>query len=113
ASAIEIKGAGMWYTTLYDERGRPADWGTPGFNLNGLAAHFSDFAMFGSGNNRGISGKPFVNCYGSGTVMKNIWIEHMTCGFWVGGSSGISDHLTIDGCRLRNLGADGINLCNG
>jgi hypothetical protein len=113
ASIIEIKGAGMWYTVLYDERGRAADWGTPGFNMNGLAAHFSDLAMFGSSNNRGVSGKPFVNCYGSGTIMKNIWIEHMTCGFWVGGSSGISDHLTIDGCRLRNLGADGINLCNG
>jgi hypothetical protein len=45
--------------------------------------------------------------------MKNIWVEHMTCGFWVGGGSGVSDKLTIDGCRLRNLGADGINLCNG
>ena len=113
ASVIEIQGAGMWYTILYDDRGRPADWGTPGFNMNGLAAHFSDLAIFGSSNNRGVSGKPFVNGYGSGTIMKNIWIEHMTCGFWVGGSSGITDHLTIDGCRIRNLGADGINLCNG
>ncbi len=113
AATIEIKGAGMWYTMLYDESGKQADWGTPGFNLNGKAAHFSDFAMFGSGNNRGGSGKPFVNSYGSGTIMKNIWVEHMTCGFWVGGGSGVSDHLTIDGCRLRDLGADGINLCNG
>ena len=112
-AGIEIRGAGMWYTVLYDDRGKPADWGTPGFNLNGTPARFSDFAMFGASNSRGGNGKPFVNGYGSGTVMKNIWVEHMTCGFWVGGGAGVTDRLTIDSCRLRNLGADGINLCNG
>jgi hypothetical protein len=113
AMLMEVRGAGMWYTVLYDERGKQADWGTPGFNLNGIGARFADFAMFGASNNRTISGKPFVNSYGTGSVMKNIWVEHMTCGFWVGGGSGITDRLTIDGCRLRNLGADGVNLCNG
>jgi hypothetical protein len=112
-AVMEVRGAGMWHTVLYDERGNQADWGTPGFNLNGIGAHFSDFAMFGAGNTRTGSGKPFVNSYGTGTVMKNIWVEHMTCGFWVGGGSGVTTRLTIDGCRLRNLGADGINLCNG
>jgi hypothetical protein len=110
---VEIRGAGMWHTVLYDERGKEADWGSPAFNFNGMKATFSDFAVFGGGCTRRGGGKPFVNCYGTDSVIRNIWVEHMTCGFWVGGGQGVTNRLTIDGCRLRNLGADGINLCNG
>lgn len=110
---FEITGAGMWHTVLYNDNGADADWGTPGFNLNGRSAKFSDLAIFGASRTRTGSGKPFFNGYGDGTAMTRIWIEHMTCGFWVGGSSGVTNNLTIDSCRLRNLGADGINLCNG
>ncbi len=113
ADGFEIRGAGMWHTVLYDDSGAEADWGRPGFNLNGKTVHFSDFAIFGSGRTRTGSGKPFFNSYGNGSTMSRIWIEHMTCGFWVGGGQGITNRLTIDSCRLRDLGADGINLCNG
>ena len=113
ADGFEIRGAGMWHTVLYDDSGAEADRGIPGFNLNGKSVKFSDFAVFGSGRNRNGSGKPFFNSYGDGTVMRRIWIEHMTCGFWVGGDRGVTKNLTIDSCRLRDLGADGINLCNG
>jgi len=110
---FEITGAGMWYTILYSDNNADMDWGNPAFNLNGQSVQFSDFAMFGATRTRTGNGKPFVNSYGDGTVISRIWIEHMTCGFWVGGSSGHTTHLLIDGCRIRNLGADGINLCNG
>lgn len=113
AAGFEIKGAGMWHTILFDDSGAEGDWGKPGFNLNGKAVKFSDFAIFGAGRTRTGSGKPFFNSYGDGTVMTRLWIEHMTCGFWVGGGSGVTNNLTIDSCRLRNLGADGVNLCNG
>ena len=113
AAGFEIRGAGMWYTELYDDSGAEGDWGKPGFNLNHKAVKFSDFAISGAGRTRTGSGKPFFNSYGDGSVMTRIWIEHMTCGFWVGGGSGVTNNLTIDNCRLRNLGADGINLCNG
>jgi len=113
ADGFEIRGAGMWYTTLFNDSADEMDWGRPGFNLNGKKVSFSDFAIFGGGRNRGGSGKPFFNSYGNGTVFTRIWVEHMTCGFWVGGGQGITKNLTIDSCRLRNLGADGINLCNG
>ena len=113
AAGFEIRGAGMWHTELYDDSGAEGDWGKPGFNLNNKSVKFSDFAIFGAGRTRTGGGKPFFNSYGDGTVMTRIWVEHMTCGFWVGGSSGITNNLTIDRCRLRNLGADGINLCNG
>jgi hypothetical protein len=113
AAGFEIRGAGMWHTVLYDDSGAEADWGKPGFNLNGKSVKFSDFAIFGGGRTRTGGGKPFFNSYGAGTVMTRLWIEHMSCGFWVGGGQGVTNHLTIDGCRLRNLGSDGINLCNG
>ena len=113
AAGFEVRGAGMWHTELYDDSGAESDWGKPGFNLNHKAVKFSDFAISGAGRTRTGSGKPFFNSYGDGTVMTRIWVEHMTCGFWVGGGSGVTNNLTIDSCRLRNLGADGINLCNG
>ncbi len=108
-----LQGAGMWHTQLVDERGRETDWGTPGFNLDGATARFADFSILGGGRTRKGGGKPFVNAYGTGSEMRNLWIERMTCGFWVGGKAGVTSRLTISGCRLRNLGADGINLCNG
>jgi len=113
AAGFEIRGAGMWHTELYDDSGAESDWGKPGFNLNNKPVKFSDLAISGAGRTRTGSGKPFFNSYGDGTVMTRLWIEHMTCGFWVGGGSGVTNNLTIDSCRLRNLGADGINLCNG
>ena len=110
---FEITGAGMWYTVLYSDNNADMDWGSPAFNINGQSVKFSDFAMFGATRTRTGNGKPFVNAYGDGTVISRIWIEHMTCGFWVGGSSGRTNNLLIDSCRIRDLGADGINLCNG
>lgn len=110
---FEITGAGMWYTVLYSDNNTDMDWGNPAFNINGQSVKFSDFAMFGATRTRTGNGKPFVNAYGDGTVISRIWIEHMTCGFWVGGSSGLTNNLLIDSCRIRDLGADGINLCNG
>lgn len=113
AGGFVVRGAGMWHTTLVDERGRESDWGSPAFNLDAQTALFADFAILGGGRTRKGSGKPFVNAYGAGSVMRNLWVERMTCGFWVGGCAGATTGLRIEGCRLRNLGADGVNLCNG
>jgi len=44
---------------------------------------------------------------------KNVWVEHMTCGFWVGGGAGVTDRLTIDGCRCGIWGPTASTLCNG
>lgn len=113
APGFEIRGAGMWYTQIYNDSDKEKGGGVPGFNLNGQAVKFSDFAIFGGGRTRNGGGSPFSNSYGDGTVMTRIWVEHTTCGFWVGGGAGVTNHLTIESCRLRDLGADGINLCNG
>ena len=44
----------------------------------------------------------------SDVTIQNIWMEHMKVGCWFYNSS----RLTIQGCRIRNTYADGINLCS-
>jgi hypothetical protein len=41
-----------------------------------------------------------------------MWVEHVQCGYWVGGT-GESTNLLVKDCRFRNTGADGVNMCNG
>ena len=129
-SDFEIAGAGMWYSKLcaINPTTDGDDWGKFGFNPMGKTAYWHDFSMWGQNRQRIEGGKPFVNGYGQNTVMENIWIEHTTCGFWVGGAlhdfyqedRGAdkallrqSNGLKILNCRIRNTGADGINLCAG
>jgi hypothetical protein len=46
---------------------------------------------------------------GMGSVVQEVWIERMKCGWWVGGGS----LLTIKDCRIRNTFADGVNFYGG
>jgi len=106
---VTLKGAGMWYSVLH---GR-------GIGLYGnYSPHPSqkvkmyDFAIFGEITDRddqaqvnGIGG-----ALGGGSVVQNIWIEHTKVGLWLDGPF---DGLTISGCRLRNVTADGLNLHQG
>jgi len=46
---------------------------------------------------------------GTGSVVQNVWFEHVKVGWWVPGGS----HIRVQNCRFRNTFADGINLCNG
>lgn len=106
---VTIRGAGMWYSVLH------------GNNI-GLYGNFNphpssnvklyDFAIFGEVTNRddnaqvnGIGG-----ALGGSSVIQNIWIEHTKVGIWLDGPF---NGLTITGCRLRDLTADGLNLHQG
>jgi hypothetical protein len=109
-SNVKLQGAGMWHTTfvgdeeLYvhpDRRLR--------FKLTGSNSHLSDFAVIGklkyrndSEQNDGIFGAHSKN----GTVSR-VWVEHTKIGMWFY----VCSNLVIDGCRLRDTRADGINLC--
>ena len=72
---------------------------------------FYDFAMTGMATVRqdkeDLAGfepdKESVN-----TTIQNIWMEHMKVGVW----SANTKSLAIQGCRIRNTYADGINLCS-
>jgi hypothetical protein len=107
---VAIAGAGMWYSTLrgvddYRSENRVAVLGD-GSNIS-----LSDFAIVGnltyrkdSEVNDGLGGS-----FGTGSSIRNIWVEHTKTGAWLVNSDG----LVVEGCRFRNTIADGINLCLG
>ncbi len=111
-SGVTIQGAGMWHTTfvgdaeLYGRADRRVR-----FKLAGTDVHLADFALFGHLNYRNDQ-EPNDGVVGSGcrdASVSRLWIEHTKAGVWV--YNGIN--LVIDGCRFRNLIADGVNFCVG
>ncbi|WP_395838911.1 CARDB domain-containing protein [Archangium violaceum] len=111
---IPIQGAGIWYTKLYNASlAEDPGWGQTGFIITGDGAQFRDFAIFGNTDGlRTQGGKAWVNSAFKNTIIENMWIEHVQCGYWVGGPSE-STNLRISNVRFRNTGADAVNLCNG
>ena len=107
-----MRGAGMWYTEL---AGDSALYTDPNKRVRLVGAgsniHISDFAITGKLNyrvdresNDGITGS-----YGENSTISRIWIEHTKVGMWIENSR----NLQINGCRMRNTMADGINFCTG
>jgi len=110
---VTIQGAGMWHTLIVgDEKLYPDNSSNRvRFRGNGSNIHLADFALLGKLNyrddsepNDGIGGS-----FGENSTITRIWIEHTKAGIWVENSKG----LVVDGCRLRNTVADGINFCVG
>lgn len=106
---VTVRGAGPWHTVL---RGA-------GVGVFGNAApnpstgvHLSDFAIFGETVVRDDStiDSGFGGALGGGSTIRNIWVEHVKVGMWFDGPSA---DLTIDGGRIKNVWADGLNLHNG
>jgi hypothetical protein len=115
---VTIRGAGPWYSVLHGTRvgifglGEPNSCGQGGNSGVSRAVKLYDFAIFGEVQERndcdqvnGIGG-----ALGGGSVIQNLWIEHTKVGMWFDGPF---DGLTITGCRLRNLTADGLNFRKG
>ncbi|MDY7231024.1 CARDB domain-containing protein [Hyalangium rubrum] len=111
---IPIQGAGIWHTKLFNASlQEDAGWGQTGFIITGDGAQFRHFAIFGNTDGlRTQGGKAWVNSAFKNTVIENMWVEHVQCGYWVGGPSE-STNLRISNVRFRNTGADAVNLCNG
>ncbi len=106
---VTVRGAGPWHTVL-----RGAGVGIFGHAApNGsTAVHLADFAIFGetvvrddSTSDSGLGGS-----LGGGSTVDNLWIEHVKVGMWFDGPA---DGLTINGSRIKNVWADGLNLHNG
>jgi hypothetical protein len=108
---VTVRGAGMWYSKLYNPYAIDGDLGDLGFIIDGPNCKFYDFALFGNNNRRENGGKAFCNTTFAKMEVGNVWIEHTLCGLWVGGK-GPSIGLHVYNTRIRNTFADGINLCN-
>jgi hypothetical protein len=109
-SDVAIQGAGMWHSTLvgvdaYTPENRVAFYG------DGSNVTLADFAIIGKLNYRNDSepNDGLGESFGSGSTIRNIWVEHTKTGAWIVNSDG----LVVEGCRFRNTIADGINLCIG
>jgi hypothetical protein len=111
-SDVRVQGAGMWHTTfvgdanLYGQADKRVR-----FKLTGSNIHLADFAINGKLNyrndnepNDGVVG---ANCENSS--ISRIWVEHTKVGAWVYNGN----KLVVDGCRFRNMLADGVNFCVG
>jgi hypothetical protein len=101
---VLIRGAGMWYSTLF---GAFANLSCTGSNCK-----YSDFAVFGDTVLRDDAAPDsnFSGPTGAGSSLSNIWMEHSKTGYWVGPNG---NGLDIKGCRIRDLFADGVNFYGG
>lgn len=111
-SGVMIQGAGLWHTTfvgdetLYGDAARRVR-----FKLVGRGIRLADFAIVGRLNYR-IDDEPNDGVMVAGcadSAIERLWIEHTKVGVWVYNGT----QLRIEGCRFRNLLADGVNLCVG
>ena len=100
----------MWHTTFV---GDDELYGQPNrrvrFKLTGNNIHLADFAIIGKLNYRN-DNEPndgIVGVHAENSTISRIWVEHTKVGMWFY----VCSNLVVDGCRLRDTLADGINFC--
>lgn len=103
-----IRGAGMWHTTLN---------GAKFFGHGGTVGVY-DLLIDGGINVRDDEAvtNAFHGAFGQGSVIQNVWIEHTKAGLWLTqpmGEKARTNGLYMEGLRIRNLMADGINFAVG
>jgi hypothetical protein len=113
-AGVVIRGAGIWYSSIEGSFAR-FDCRSGGeyhdFAINGDTIQRDDSAQewaFGNAEGDPPGSRPGSGLAGS--IIENIWVEHMKVGVWTGPSS---NNLQIRNCRFRDLFADGINLYGG
>ena len=120
ARNMTITGAGMWYTNVHFSSPNKQSGGISG--ENGQASSKLEFgnmyvsSMLRSRYNQEAVYKCFMDSWGTGSRIFNVWEEHFECGFWLGDYNTpyeITSQLTIENCRIRNNLADGVNFCVG
>ena len=101
---VKVRGAGMWYSKLMGS--------SPMFAGTGEPVEFSDLAIFGGIDHRTDTSpdNAFDGNLGKGSLFQNLWIEHLKCGFW---TTHGTESMRVQGCRIRNIMADGLNFCGG
>jgi len=106
--SVEIRGAGMWHTTLNGAK----------FYGHGGKIGVYDLLIDGGINVRDDEAftNAFHGAFGQGSVIQNVWIEHTKAGLWLTqpvGEKARTNGLHMVGLRIRNLLADGINFAVG
>jgi hypothetical protein len=102
-SNVRILGAGPWHSVLQGSAAKG------GFFATGGNVTIADLAIFGDARVRddGGSDAALEGNFGAGSLLQNIWTEHVKVGLWAdSGTNG----LYVVGLRIRNTFADGVNL---
>ncbi len=119
----KLIGAGMWHTEIYfsassdmhstyNKRGIEAN--ASRVKVEGLYLNTVNNKRYYNNDTRFQVGKGFMGSFGTGSSIRNVWVEHFECGAWIADYSRLgSDGLVVEHCRFRNNYADGINLCSG
>jgi hypothetical protein len=105
-SDVHIRGAGTWYTTLQGINGKG------GFRGQGSNVTIADMMLTSDSiiRNDAADNPAFEGNFGTGSLIQNVWVEHMKVGFWLGVNT---DGLFIVDGRIRNTWADGLNFAGG
>nr|BAF56208.1 putative glycosidase [Paenibacillus sp. KSM-M86] len=115
---ITITGAGIWHTNIQFTNPNAAGGGIS-LRISGKL-DFSNLYM--NSNLRSRYGqnaiyKGFMDNFGNNSVIRDVWVEHFECGFWVGDYAHTpaiyANGLTIENSRIRNNLADGVNFAQG
>jgi hypothetical protein len=103
---VQVRGAGMWHTELHGVGGKG------GFIGRGNAITVADLLLTSDAVERhdALDAPGFEGDFGTGSLIQNVWVEHMKVGMWLGAAN---DGLYITQGRIRNTWADGINFAGG
>ncbi|MES3022204.1 MAG: glycosyl hydrolase family 28-related protein [Pseudomonadota bacterium] len=103
---VQLRGAGMWHTELHGINGKG------GFRGNGNNVTVADMMLTSDALVRkdALDNPGFEGDFGTGSLIQNVWIEHMKVGLWLGA---VNDGLYIVNGRVRNTWADGVNFSGG
>lgn len=120
---VKLIGAGMWHTTLYfsassDNRGtysaRGIQSGCSRIRIEGMSLNTVNNKRYYNNDDSKQVGKGFMGSFGTGSVIRDVRVDHFECGAWIADYDGTpSSGLLVQHCRFRNNYADGINLCSG
>ncbi len=110
----KLQGAGMWYSQL---NFTVTNASNGGLRANAKEIGYADLFITSEMTTRTNGYAGILGVYTTGSVIRNIWVEHCAVGAWIGqyvqGGITHADGFLMIGCRFRNTYADGINLCKG
>ncbi|MFJ6615343.1 glycosyl hydrolase family 28-related protein [Streptomyces sp. NPDC091289] len=102
-TGVKLRGAGVWHTVL---RGTGFKGG---LLAKGGTSTVEDLMIDGQNTVRDDAAghAAMEGDFGTGSVIRNVWIEHTKVGLWV---TAPTDGLEASDLRIRNTFADGVNL---
>ncbi|MBN2651340.1 MAG: right-handed parallel beta-helix repeat-containing protein [Spirochaetales bacterium] len=108
---ITLQGAGYWFTTIWGADSWNDNSEKTGFLITGGNTTIRDMMIRGESHIRDTGNSGIVIATGNYNRIINVWVEHTNTGIWSGwDNTPTADNLLIEGCRVRNTSADGIDL---